>query len=201
MSASAPGEVRVAAVVLAAGRSTRMGDANKLLAPIDGTPMIARVVDAALASRAEPVVLVTGHDAERVCAAIEGRDVQRAHTAGAFRGMSASLGAGLAALDDSIDAAIVCLGDMPWIEARHLDALIGAFAARSGCRICVPVHEGRRGNPVLWPKRHFAALRALAGDVGGRALLARHRGEVVPVPIAEDGVLRDVDTPDDLPRN
>lgn len=198
MSGDTSADVRVAAVVLAAGRSTRMGDANKLLTPIDGAPMIARVVDAALASRAEPVVVVTGHDAERVCAAIAGRDIQQAHAARAFRGLSASLEAGLASLDEAIDAAIVCLGDMPWIEARHLDALIEAFVAHPE-RICVPVHGGRRGNPVLWPKRHFAALRSLAGDVGGRELLARHREEVVSVPIADDAVLRDVDTPDDLP--
>jgi molybdenum cofactor cytidylyltransferase len=145
------------------------------------------------------VVVLTGHDAERILTAIAGRDIRRAHTAGAFRGMSASLGAGLAALDDSVDAAIVCLGDMPWIAAHHLDALIDAFVAHPERRICVPVHEGRRGNPVLWPKRHFSSLRALEGDVGGRALLARHGDDVLQVPIADDGVVRDVDTPDDLP--
>ncbi len=192
---------RVAALVLAAGHSTRMGGANKLLARVDGAPVVARAVDAALASRAEPVVVVTGHEAERVARALGARRVRLVHNADHAKGLSASLRAGLDALSDSVDGALVCLGDMPWVTAAHLDALVAVFARRApeGPPICVPVFDGERGNPVLWPARHFDALRAVEGDTGGRDLLHLHASEVRQVPVPDDGVRRDVDVPTDLP--
>jgi molybdenum cofactor cytidylyltransferase len=190
---------RVAALVLAAGRSTRMGGANKLLAPLAGDAVIAHSVDAALASRAATVVVVTGHQAARVRAALAGRDVQLAHNRYYARGLSSSLRRGVEALDRAIDGALVCLGDMPWVSAADLDALIAAFA-RADRPICVPVRGRRRGNPVLWPARHFAALRALQGDAGARGLLRRYAREIVRVSMPDAGVMRDVDTPVDLAR-
>jgi molybdenum cofactor cytidylyltransferase len=177
-----------------------MGDLNKLLAPIEGTPMVARVVDAALTARADPVVVVTGHDADRVAAAVSERDVIVAHNPNAARGLSTSLRAGLAMLAADVDATLVCLGDMPWVGAEHLDALIRAFAARRDRPICVPVHDGGRGNPVLWPARHFSELGALVGDVGGRQLLRRYREEIESVRMSDEAITRDVDTPADLSR-
>jgi molybdenum cofactor cytidylyltransferase len=177
-----------------------MGGANKLLARIEGELLIARAVDAALASRAATVVVVTGHQAARVRAALAGRDVLFVHNRYYARGLASSLRRALAALDEATEGALVCLGDMPWVTAADLDALITAFTRAKDRPICVPVRGRRRGNPVLWPARHFAALRALQGDVGGRGLLRRYAREVVRVPVPDAGVLRDVDTPADLLR-
>jgi molybdenum cofactor cytidylyltransferase len=195
---SPAGAPRVAALVLAAGRSTRMGAANKLLLPAEGAPLVVRVADAALASRAAPVVVVTGFEAQRIRQALGPRELAFVHNAGATRGLASSLATGLAALDDATDGALICLADMPWIDAADLDALIDAFTEGPERPICVPCHEGRRGNPVLWPSRHFGALASLEGDVGGRALLERLAGQVRAVPIAHPGVLRDIDAPGDL---
>jgi molybdenum cofactor cytidylyltransferase len=182
-------------VVLAAGLSRRMGAANKLLAEVEGAPMIARCVDAVLASPARPVVVVTGHEAARVRRALAGRALSFAHNPEPEAGLSASLRTGIAALGDEVDGALVCLGDMPWVRPEHIGALIAAFEASGGRTICVPVFEGRRGNPVLWPARHFAEIAALEGDRGARALLDAHADEVCYVPVADAGVTLDVDTP------
>jgi molybdenum cofactor cytidylyltransferase len=186
-------------VVLAAGASRRMGRANKLLADLDGEPLISHAVDAALASRAANVIVVTGYQAARVRAALAGRDVGFAHNRYFARGLSSSLRRGLRALDPAIDGALICLGDMPRISAADLDTLIAAFA-RADRPICVPVRGRRRGNPVLWPARHFPVLRALQGDVGARPLLRRYAREVVRVAMPDAGVTYDVDTPADLSR-
>jgi molybdenum cofactor cytidylyltransferase len=170
---------------------------NKLLVDLDGEPLIARTVDAALASRAANVVVVTGYQAARVRAALAGRDIAFAHNRYYARGLSSSLRRGLAALDAAIEGALICLGDMPWVSASDLDALIAAFA-RADRPICVPVRGRRRGNPVLWPARHFAALRALQGDVGARGLLRRHAREALRVSRPDAGVTSDVDLPADL---
>jgi molybdenum cofactor cytidylyltransferase len=177
-----------------------MAGANKLLIEIDGEPLVAHTVDAALASRTAITVVVTGHQAARVRAALVGRDVRLVHNRYHARGLSSSLRHGLKSLDPEIEGALVCLGDMPWVTAQDLDALIAAFARAKSRPICVPVRGRRRGNPVLWPARHFAVLRALQGDVGARGLLRRYASEVVRVPMPDAGVLADVDMPADLIR-
>jgi molybdenum cofactor cytidylyltransferase len=177
-----------------------MGGANKLLARIDGETLVARAVDAALASRAATVVVVTGYQAARVRSAVAGRDVAFADNRYYARGIASSLRRGLSALDPRIDGALIQLGDMPWVTTADLDALIAAFTRAKSRPICVPVRGRRRGNPVLWPARHFAVLRALQGDLGARGLLRRYAKEVVRVPMPDAGVVRDVDMPGDLLR-
>lgn len=189
---------RIAAVVLAAGRSTRMGGRNKLLEPVDGEPMIRRVVRATLASRAAPVVVVTGHEAERVREALAGLAIEIVYNAAHGEGLGASVRAGVGALPGVVDGALFCLGDMPWVTAADLDRLIDAFAPAPGRDLCVPVCDGRRGNPVLWGRRYFGELLSLGGDRGARALLERHAAAIRAVPAGE-GVLRDVDEPHALP--
>ena len=191
---------RVGAVVLAAGLSRRMGAVNKLLLEVAGAPMIARCVDAVLGSAARPVVVVTGHEPARVRAALAGRELIFVHNAEPAQGLAASLRAGIAALGDELDGAVVCLGDMPWVSAEHIDALIEAFATSGERAICVPTFEKTRGNPVLWPARTFAEIRALTGDRGARSLLATYADEVCEVPVSDPGVTRDVDTSVDTQR-
>ncbi|MEK7245005.1 MAG: nucleotidyltransferase family protein [Pseudomonadota bacterium] len=191
----------VAALILAAGKSSRMAGANKLLADMGGAPMVARVVEAALASRARPVVVVTGHEAEKVAAALSGLTVGIVRNPDYALGLSTSLKTGLAALQETgVAGALVLLGDMPRVTAATLDRLIAAFEQSGGQAICVPEAEGVRGNPVLWPADLFAAMAGLAGDKGARDLLARYpdRIKVVLAPAGE--ILADVDTPADLAR-
>ncbi len=149
--------------MLAAGRSTRMGGANKLTAEIGGKPLVRTVAEQALASRARPVIVVTGHQRERVEAALAGLPVQFVHNPDYEQGLSTSLKAGIAALPSDVDGAVICLGDMPQVSAALIDRLIEAFDPERGALIVVPTVDGKRGNPVLWSRRFFPDLSALAG--------------------------------------
>ena len=197
---------RIGAVVLAAGQSRRMGALNKLLIEVDGEPMVRRVAAAALASKAEPVVVVTGHEAERVQAALGGLDVVVAHNPDFAEGMSTSLDCGLQALDASIDpgldpgldGAVVCLGDMPRTSAALIDRLIAGFNPLEGRAIGVPTWRGKRGNPVLWAARYFGEMRSLSGDVGARHLIGDHADAVYEIESPDRSVTIDVDTPEAL---
>ncbi len=190
-------ERAVGALVLAAGRSTRMGGPNKLLEHVGGRPLVRRAVEAALASKAEPVVVVTGNAADDVAAALDGLDVTLAHNPDFAMGLSTSLARGLAALPETVAGAVVCLADMPGIDADLLDTLIGGFVEAPEGTILVPTVDGKRGNPVVWSRRYFAALAAVSGDVGGRALIGENAAAVVELPVGSEA-LADVDTPDAL---
>ena len=194
-----PHAPHVGVVVLAAGQSRRMGELNKLLAPVEGKPMVAHAVDAALGARGiGPVVVVTGHERGQVEAALPGRAVTFTENPRYAEGLSTSLAAGLAALPQGIDAALVCLGDMPRIAPRLIERLMAAYAPTEGRSIVVPTHQGKRGNPVLWDRRFFPAMAAVAGDVGARHLIGEHSDEVVEIEAGDPTVLFDVDTPETL---
>jgi len=189
---------RAAALVLAAGRSTRMGGPNKLLAEIGGKPLVRFVAEQALASRAAPVLVVTGHERAKVEAALAGLRVRFVHNPDYAAGLSTSLKAGLAALPAEADGAIVCLGDMPQVTAGLIDRMLDAFDPARGAFVVVPIIEGKRGNPVVWSRRFFPDLMALEGDVGARHLIAAHADAVAEVPVEDSAALTDVDTPDAL---
>jgi molybdenum cofactor cytidylyltransferase len=193
-----PESPKVAALVLAAGRGTRMGGPNKLSAELSGKPLVRHAVEAALGSRARPVVIVTGHEPERVEAALAGLDVQRVHNPDYAEGLSTSLKAGLAALPDDVDGVIVLLGDMPRITAGLVDRLVEAFDPAKGALAVVPVRDGHRGNPVLFSRVFFPELRSVTGDVGARGLLGEHGDGVVEVAVSDDAAFLDVDTPEAL---
>ncbi|HEX7776102.1 MAG TPA: molybdopterin-binding/glycosyltransferase family 2 protein [Parvibaculum sp.] len=195
-----PSAPRIAAVVLAAGRSSRMGAANKLLAEVEARPMVARVVDAALAAGAHPVIVVTGHQAEDVRAALADRAVTFVHNPDYADGLSTSLRAGIAALPENADAAFVCLGDMPDVSATHLGRLAAAFDPEEGRTICVPTFAGKQGNPVLWGAEWFADMAGLKGDVGAKHLIGTHADAVCEVPMPDEATLNDIDTPEDMAR-
>jgi molybdenum cofactor cytidylyltransferase len=189
---------RVAAIVLAAGRSTRMGGPNKLLEAISGKPLVRIAAEHALASRAHPVVLVTGHERARVEAALKGLDVRLVHNPDYANGLSTSVKAGLAALPPEPEAAIVCLGDMPQVTSSLIDRLVGAFDPERNALVVVPTFSGKRGNPVLWSRRFFPDLLALEGDVGGRHLIGAYQEAVTEVPVENAAAMLDIDTPDAL---
>ncbi|MSO73776.1 MAG: 4-diphosphocytidyl-2C-methyl-D-erythritol kinase [Alphaproteobacteria bacterium] len=187
---------RVAAVVLAAGQSRRMGGANKLLVPIDGRPLLTGVVDAVLRSTARPVIVVIGHQAEAVRAALAGRDVTFAHNSDYEEGMSASVRVGLEALPPGLDGALICLGDMPRTDPALIDRLIGAFNPPAGRAIGVPTYLGKRGNPVLWSARYFPEIMQLDGDVGARHLIGQHAEVVYEIECDDRSAMIDLDTPE-----
>ncbi len=187
----------MAAVVLAAGASRRMGPAHKLLVPLHGAPLVRHAVRSVLGRGAQPVVLVTGHRGDAVAAAVADLPVQRLHHPGWAAGMGSSLAAGVRALPDHLDGVLIMLGDMPLVPGAVVMRLITTWQARPQA-IVVPLHQGRRGHPVLWPADLRSELEALDGEVGGRGLLARHRERIRGVPVRAPGVLADVDTPEDL---
>ena len=186
----------IAAIVLAAGRASRMGS-NKLVAELDGEPIVRRTVRAVLGSRARPVIVVTGHEAAAVTGALAGLDVRFVHNPDYADGMSTSLRVGIAAAGEAgeSDAALICLGDMPRLRPAHFNAVIDAFRAGDPAEIVVPTFDRKRGNPVLWPRCYFAEIAALSGDVGARALIDRHADHVRLVAIDDSAILVDVDTP------
>ena len=185
--------------MLAAGRSTRMGGPNKLLAELGGKPLVRIVTEQALASKASEVIVVTGHQADRgregAGAASRSTFVRNPDFAG---GLASSVKAGIAAVPANADGAVVCLGDMPLIDAHLIDRLIEAFAPDRGHLIAVPVSDGRRGNPVLWSRRFFSELMTLDGDIGARHLIAKHAEAVAEVPVEGHGAFLDIDTPQAL---
>src|SRR5215469_6603051 len=137
-----------------------MGGPNKLLAEIGGKPLVRIAVEQALASHARPVIAVTGHEHACVEAALANLPVSLAHNPDFSQGLGTSLRAGIAAVPADVDGAIVCLGDMPQVDADLIDRLIAAFDPDRGALIVMPSVEGRRGNPVLWSRRFFPELMA-----------------------------------------
>ncbi len=192
-----PDAPRIGAVVLAAGRSSRFGAGNKLLAEVDGEPMVRRAARAAIEGGAAAVAVVTGHEREEVEAALAGLDVRFVHNPDFAGGQSTSVRAGIAAVPEDCEGAVVLLGDMPRVDGQVVRRVIGAYRPVGGVFVVVPEHEGRRGNPVLWSRRFFPELMALEGDRGARELIARDPAAVATVE-AGPAVLFDVDTPEAL---
>ena len=189
---------QVAAVVLAAGRSTRMGAVNKMLAEIGGKPLVRIAAEQAIASRAKPVIVVTGHQHEKVEAALKDLPVRLVRNPDYAEGLGTSLKAGIAAVPENADGAIVCLGDMPQVDAALIDRLVGAFDPERGALVIVPSTNGRRGNPVVWSRRFFHDLMSIQGDIGARHLIGTYAEAVVEIPVVGAAALTDVDTPESL---
>ena len=188
----------IVALVLAAGRSTRMGKENKLLLEIEGQPMVTHAVDAMLGSKVDRVIVVTGHQADAVKDAIGERAVTFAHNPAYADGLSTSLTAGLDVLPADTAGVIIGLGDMPRIGSADVNRLIAAFNPSEGRAICVPTVDGKRGNPVLFAVDFLEEMRGIEGDVGARHLIGAHNDLVCEVEMADDATLIDVDTKDAL---
>ncbi|EAQ35417.1 molybdopterin binding protein [Nitrobacter sp. Nb-311A] len=198
ISPASDNNCNIAAVILAAGRSTRMGGPNKLLAELAGKPLVRIVTEQVLASKAASVTVVTGHQAAEVERALRGLNVTFVYNPDFPTGLASSIKVGIGAIPKEAGGALICLGDMPLIDAHLVDRLIAAFAPDRGMLIAVPVSGGRQGNPVLWSRRFFGELMALEGDVGARHLLAGHAEVVAEVSVDAHGAFFDVDTPQAL---
>jgi molybdenum cofactor cytidylyltransferase len=197
----APGHAetaQVAGLVLAAGRSTRMGEANKLLQQVRGRPMVRHAVEAQLSSSAAPVIVVTGHQREQVEAALSGLDVRFVHNPDFATGLAGSVKAGLAALAAEAAGCVVSLGDMPNVTPGVIDRLAQVFAERGEALAVVPTLFGQRGNPVLLARAAFATVAKLTGDQGARRLLDEAGDAVIEVPFDDPAIALDIDTPEAL---
>lgn len=186
---------KIAAIVLAAGQSRRMGGRNKLLMNIGDVPLVRRTVSEVLAAPVSEVVVVTGHEPERVREALRGLNVRIIHNPRFADGLSTSLKVGVGAVTPDAAAAVICLGDMPGIATKHVARLISGFDPGEGREIGVPTHGGKRGNPVLWGRRFFQEMHDVSGDVGARHLIGANESLVYEVEFEDTGVLMDLDTP------
>jgi molybdenum cofactor cytidylyltransferase len=162
--------------------------------------MVRHAAEAALGAQLSPVIVVTGHEREKVEEALKDLPVKFSYNKDFASGLSTSLRAGLAALPEDCDGALVALGDMPRVTATEVAKLVGAFNPVEGRAIIVPTRHGKRGNPVLWGRQYFAEIRQIDGDIGARRVIAAHGEAIAEVEMDSDAVLTDIDTPQALAR-
>ncbi len=193
-------KLRIAAIILAAGSSRRMGEQNKLLSLVKGVPMVVSVANAALASNVESITVVTGHQSDKLEAALTGRNLNFVHNPDYASGIASSVKIGVASLPDDVDGAIVLLGDMPFVTKNQINELIAEFDPTLERDIVMPIKDGRRGNPVLWSKRYFVGMQKLTGDVGAKTIIKEHAANVWEVPISDEAIFSDIDTREELGR-
>lgn len=191
--------VTVAGVLLAAGVSSRFGEPNKLLARLDGEPLVRRAARTVLEASVDPVVVVVGYEADRVRAALDGLDVTFVENDDYEQGQATSVSAGVRAVrDQNVDAALFALGDMPSVRPETVNALVDAYRAGVGDALAA-AYDGQRGNPVLFDAHYFDRLADVSGDTGGRQILLTSEDAVL-VETGDPGVLTDIDTRSDLER-
>lgn len=188
----------IAAIVLAAGRSSRMGE-HKLLLPLGGRPLVTYTVDAACRSSADVVVVVVGHNAGKVTPTLVGMRCHIISNEAYADGMATSLRVGIAALPSEVSGALILLADQPLVTFAMVNRMLAA-ASLEPHAIHAAAYEGMRGNPVYFPRALFGELQAVSGDEGGRSVIARHGDIVRLVPMSDVNAAIDVDTPGEYER-
>lgn len=196
---------QVPAIILAAGQSRRFGVGpkdSKILALLKDRPLVRHVAEAALASGARPVFIVTGEAQQKIETVLTGLDIRVLHNPDPAAGLSQSLKIGLDAVGDDADGAIILLADMPYVTAKIINKLLDAFdTAPAGTKAVIPVHAGRRGNPVLLGKDIFEAVREIGNDRGARSVLEALDQGILELPIDDPAIEIDIDTPEMLVRS
>lgn len=184
----------VSAVVLAAGLSTRMGR-NKLLLNFKDKPLIARLVDTLLGSKIDEVIVVLGHEIEKVRAELQGKPVRLVHNPDYREGLSTSVRTGVDAVSPDADGIMICLADQPLLEPADVNQIVAAFAdaKKVNKSIVVPFFEGERGNPVILDASLRVAILGIVGDVGCKGVIKRYPEKVYALEMENDHVVRDVD--------
>ncbi|SFV26356.1 nucleotidyltransferase family protein [Hyphomicrobium facile] len=190
--------MKLAAVILAAGSSSRFENGHKLLVEIDGTPMVRRVCSALAQSKIDDIILVTGGTDDRVAKAAGQGRWRIVENPDADDGLSTSLRTGLRNIDRTVDGLLIALADMPGISSALVDKLVSAFEINPDAIVFPASPDGRRGHPIIWPRSLFAALDTVTGDRGGREILAQHQELWRPVACDEPGAFADIDTRADL---
>jgi len=187
---------RFGAVILAAGMSSRMGEAKQLLRLGEST-LLGQVLENVRSSRVKDIVLVLGHEAEKIRERISTENLSLVINESYQQGMGTSLQAGLAALPPGVDAALIVLADQPFIRPKTLDLLMDQYM-RSSAQIVIPTYKGFRGNPVLLDRSVFSEVMALTGDIGCRAIFGNHLEGIIKQPVEDIGILLDLDTKGDF---
>lgn len=199
MTASVP--LRVGAVLLAGGASRRFGADNKLLAALDGVPIVVRVAREILSGGVDELVVVTGAEHDAYVTALSGLPARLIRNGAWDEGIGSSISVGVRGLSEVAQGTFIVPGDLPNLTAEVFRQLGVAFVAAACARVIVPVTaEGAQRNPVLWPRRFFAQLSALAGAKGGKSLLDTLGEARVDVPFDDESLFADIDTPDDYAR-
>jgi molybdenum cofactor cytidylyltransferase len=194
-----PVQSAIAAIVLAAGSSTRFGEANKLLVRIDDVPLVVRVIEAIKRGGIEQITVVTGYQSEPMTAAITGHGCRIVHNDRHTEGMGTSVARGVSALADDVDGVLIAQGDMPEVDGALIATLRQRFVENAGDRVVYPVlDDGRQGNPVLWPKRLFGELAKLTGDKGAKQLIAAEGDNAIRAVSTGSAAAVDIDTPEEL---
>lgn len=192
---------KVAAIVLAAGQSTRMGTSNKLLADINGELMIVKVLNAIAASEVDEIIVVLGHEADKVrenLATLQHPKLTCVVNENYQAGIATSLACGVTELGNDIAGALICLSDMPYINTADYNRMIDAYRGASSPCICIPFVQQQRGNPLLWDRFFFPEIKQLQGDTGARQLLKKYPQYWFKVPFTNNNILLDIDCPEAL---
>lgn len=192
------GQRNVATIILAAGKSSRAGAANKLLSMLGDKPVIRATAQAALEAAGGQVIVVTGAHHQKITNTLSDIDVTSVQNADYSNGMGTSIAKGINALAENIQFALLCLGDMPFVQSQTYRKLVTASKDYGTDAIFIPTFHGKRGHPVLWGKRYFRELSTLTGDIGGRDILRQNAEKIIEVPVDDPGILIDLDTPEML---
>ena len=185
------------AVLLAAGRSERMGRNNKLLLNVDGIPLVRKSAINILNSNVTSMTVVTGFDENKIVNALSGLNVNFVKNINFREGLSSSLKAGLANITPTPSAVIICLADMPKVQPEHINRLLENFDPLRGLEICIPTNNGKRGNPVLIGSRFFPHIFETNGDFGAKQVMKHHPDKIVEVEIGTSDIHFDIDTQDE----
>ncbi len=189
--------MRISAIVLAAGESRRMGQAKQLL-PLEGKVLLQQVLDPLQESKVDEIILVLGHDAERIRKEVSTRNTRVIQNPNYRAGMITSIQKGLAALDKGAEGFFIVLGDQPGISSAVYNRLIDEFErAYPRKSIILPAYQGKRGHPALFSIRHREESMLLQGDIGLRQILLNHAEDILPVEMDTDAILEDIDTPEE----
>jgi molybdenum cofactor cytidylyltransferase len=193
-------EAPVAAIVLAAGQSRRMGEFKQLL-PLGPRRVVEWVVAALMDAGLAEIVVVTGHRRDEVEAAVAAYPVRFAFNPDYAGGeMLSSIQVGLRALGAEAEAAILALGDQPQLQIEAVKAILKAYRREGGGHVYIPIYEGRRGHPICLPRSFWAGVLALPWTASLRDFLRERAGDVVEVPVTTASILRDMDTVEDYER-
>ena len=193
--------MKIAAIIVAAGRSSRFEGGNKLLAPFEGRSLVHHAVAAVAASPVDDIVLVTAADGGEIVETAGAGRWRSVVNQRAADGLSSSIQAGLAVIDTEADGALIVLADMPRLTSGVITKLCAAFSGSGGKAVVFPqTADGQQGNPVLWPRSLFPELMALTGDTGAKSVLARYPDRHKPVLCDDDAVQFDIDTAADIRR-
>ena len=188
MSADA---LNIAAIVLAAGQSRRMGSNNKLLTRVAGRTLLQHVISHLKQSTISEILVITGHQSGQLMDSINDKEIQFIENEDFSLGISSSIKAGVSQLSETVDAVLICPADMPCVTSNIINQLCATCCLEN--KIIIPCYQGKRGNPLLWPRRFFDKLLNLSGDTGGKQILNDLAADIFKLEVENVGILLDID--------